>query len=90
MVTTTLQRTETMTVYVDGEDLVYERSFDAPRDLVWRAFTDANLIPRWWGKHAPASFRRMHNKMFRARCRQALREGREPPPLRKDAGWHWW
>jgi uncharacterized protein YndB with AHSA1/START domain len=51
MVTTTLQRTETMTVYVDGEDLVYERSFDAPRDLVWRAFTDANLIPRWWGKH---------------------------------------
>ena len=51
MVTTTLQRTETMTVYVDGEDLVYERSFDAPRELVWRAFTDATLIPRWWGKH---------------------------------------
>jgi uncharacterized protein YndB with AHSA1/START domain len=51
MVTTTLQRTETMTVYVDGEDLVYERSFDAPRELVWRAFTDAELIPRWWGKH---------------------------------------
>ena len=51
MVTTTLQRTETMTVCVDGEDLVYERSFDAPRELVWRAFTDATLIPRWWGKH---------------------------------------
>jgi uncharacterized protein YndB with AHSA1/START domain len=46
-----LTRTETMVVYVDGTDLVYERSFAAPRDLVWQAFTDADLIPRWWGKH---------------------------------------
>lgn len=46
-----LTRTETMVVYVDGTDLVYERSFAAPRDLVWQAFTDADIIPRWWGKH---------------------------------------
>ncbi len=46
-----LTRTETMVVYVDGTDLVYERTFAAPRELVWRAFTDAELIPRWWGKH---------------------------------------
>jgi uncharacterized protein YndB with AHSA1/START domain len=25
------------------------REFDAPRDLVVRAFTDAELIPQWWG-----------------------------------------
>jgi uncharacterized protein YndB with AHSA1/START domain len=27
-----------------------ERIFDAPRSLVWRAFTDPLLIPRWWGR----------------------------------------
>ena len=25
------------------------RIFDAPRDLVFKAMTDPNLIPRWWG-----------------------------------------
>ena len=25
------------------------RSFNAPRDAVWRAFTDAKLVPRWYG-----------------------------------------
>jgi uncharacterized protein YndB with AHSA1/START domain len=25
------------------------RSFDAPRDLVFRAFTDPELVPQWWG-----------------------------------------
>jgi uncharacterized protein YndB with AHSA1/START domain len=26
-----------------------ERWFDAPRDRVWQAFTDPELIPQWWG-----------------------------------------
>jgi uncharacterized protein YndB with AHSA1/START domain len=26
-----------------------ERVFDAPRDRVYAAFTDPDLIPRWWG-----------------------------------------
>jgi uncharacterized protein YndB with AHSA1/START domain len=42
-------RTDTMAVYSDGTDLVFERTFDAPRELVWKAFTDPELIPRWWG-----------------------------------------
>jgi uncharacterized protein YndB with AHSA1/START domain len=42
-------RTDTMAVYSDGTNLVFERTFDAPRELVWKAFTDAELIPRWWG-----------------------------------------
>jgi uncharacterized protein YndB with AHSA1/START domain len=29
--------------------VVMRRVFDAPRDLVWKAFTDPNSIPRWWG-----------------------------------------
>ena len=43
--------TATTTIYSEDGDLVFERTFDAPRALVWRAFTDAELIPRWWGKH---------------------------------------
>jgi uncharacterized protein YndB with AHSA1/START domain len=41
--------TATTEIYQDGTDLVFERTFDAPREKVWRAFTDPELIPRWWG-----------------------------------------
>ncbi len=43
--------TETTTIYSDGGDLVFERTFDAPRDEVWKAFTEPELIPCWWGPH---------------------------------------
>lgn len=42
-------RSDTMTVHSDGSKLVYERSFAASRELVWKAFTDPDLVPRWWG-----------------------------------------
>jgi uncharacterized protein YndB with AHSA1/START domain len=44
-------RNDTMTVYSDGTDLVFERTFDAPREIVWKAFMDPDRIPRWWGPH---------------------------------------
>lgn len=44
-------RDDTTTVYSDGPELVYERIFDAPRELVWEAFMDPDRIPRWWGPH---------------------------------------
>ena len=37
------------TVYVDGLQLVYERVFDAPRELVWKVMTDPARITKWWG-----------------------------------------
>jgi uncharacterized protein YndB with AHSA1/START domain len=43
--------TETTTVYSQDGDLVFERTFDAPRDRVWKAITDPELVPRWWGPH---------------------------------------
>ena len=43
--------TGTMTIYSDGTDLVFERTFDAPREQVWKAFMDPEIVPRWWGKH---------------------------------------
>ena len=27
-----------------------ERLFDAPRELVWRAFTEPELVAQWWGR----------------------------------------
>jgi uncharacterized protein YndB with AHSA1/START domain len=30
-------------------DIVMTREFDAPRELVFKAFTDPALIPKWWG-----------------------------------------
>ena len=44
-------RNDTTTIYSEEADLVWERTFDAPRELVWRAFMDPERIPRWWGPH---------------------------------------
>jgi uncharacterized protein YndB with AHSA1/START domain len=43
--------TDTTAVYSDGGDLTFERTFEAPREKVWKAFTDPEQIPHWWGKH---------------------------------------
>jgi uncharacterized protein YndB with AHSA1/START domain len=36
------------------------REFNAPRELVFKAFTDPALIPRWWG---PAEYTTLVDKM---------------------------
>lgn len=33
-----------------GREIHIERIFDAPRALVWRAFTEPDLIAKWWGR----------------------------------------
>ena len=30
-------------------DFVITRTFDAPREIVWRAFTEAERLAQWWG-----------------------------------------
>jgi uncharacterized protein YndB with AHSA1/START domain len=40
---------ERTTAYSEGADLVMERVFDAPRELVWKVLTESERIPRWWG-----------------------------------------
>lgn len=32
-----------------GQEVVITRVFDAPRDLVWRAFAEGDRIAQWWG-----------------------------------------
>jgi uncharacterized protein YndB with AHSA1/START domain len=31
------------------QEIIITRTFDAPRVLVFKAFTDRELIPKWWG-----------------------------------------
>lgn len=38
-----------MTVKAEGAELVLERVFDAPRERVWKAFTEAEHLKQWWG-----------------------------------------
>ena len=40
---------ETATSTPDDLQIRTERTFDAPRAKVWRAFTDAATIAKWWG-----------------------------------------
>ncbi len=47
--------TETTAVYSDGTDLVFERTFRAPREQVWRAFMEPELIPHWWGPNGTST-----------------------------------
>jgi uncharacterized protein YndB with AHSA1/START domain len=43
-----------------SDDFVISRVFDAPRDLVWKAFTDPERMRHWWG---PKGFTVIASKM---------------------------
>jgi uncharacterized protein YndB with AHSA1/START domain len=45
------ERTDASTS-IDQGVLVVERVFDAPRELVWKAWTDPHMIEKWWGPKA--------------------------------------
>ena len=34
---------------MNDQELIIERIFDAPRALVWEAWTDPEQVQRWWG-----------------------------------------
>jgi len=49
--TTTKQPGAKAIVTTPGErDIRIERIFNAPRERVWRAFTDPSLVAQWWGR----------------------------------------
>jgi uncharacterized protein YndB with AHSA1/START domain len=43
--------TSTASATTDRE-YVMSRVFDAPRDLVFKAYTDPEIVPQWWGQRA--------------------------------------
>ncbi|MFC0273178.1 SRPBCC domain-containing protein [Metabacillus herbersteinensis] len=34
---------------VEGNELILEREFDAPKELVFKAFSEAEHLKQWWG-----------------------------------------
>ena len=49
--TETKPRNNASTVTLPSDrETVMERIFDAPRELVFKAFTEPALIPKWWGQ----------------------------------------
>jgi uncharacterized protein YndB with AHSA1/START domain len=42
------------------QEVIIKREFDAPRSLVFKAYTDPDLIPQWWG---PKRFATVIDKM---------------------------
>lgn len=42
--------TNLVTSMPSDREFKMERSFDAPVELVFRAFSEPELIPKWWGK----------------------------------------
>lgn len=45
---------------VGERELVIRRTFDAPRDLIFRAWTEAEHVRRWWG---PRNYPAAHMEM---------------------------
>jgi uncharacterized protein YndB with AHSA1/START domain len=41
---------------------VLERIFDAPRELVWKTWTDPKLLPRWYGPKVETIIHRLELK----------------------------
>jgi len=46
----------------DVPTYVLERVFDAPRELVWKTWTDAELLPRWYGPRVETIVHRLDVK----------------------------
>lgn len=45
---------------LDARELTFQRTFDAPRHLVWKAWTDPGHLSAWWGPDGfKTSVRRM-------------------------------
>ncbi|MFB5678178.1 SRPBCC domain-containing protein [Paenibacillus terreus] len=41
--------TNSMMFKAEGQEIIAERIFNAPRELVFRAFTEAEHLKKWWG-----------------------------------------
>jgi uncharacterized protein YndB with AHSA1/START domain len=55
-----LPRHFSFTVNDDGRSMRVEREFDAPLDLVWSAWTTAELLDQWW---APKPYKTITKSM---------------------------
>lgn len=47
----------------DNPEYVLERTFKAPRDLVWRAWTEPELLSRWYGPNVETTIHQFDLKV---------------------------
>jgi uncharacterized protein YndB with AHSA1/START domain len=40
---------------MEDKTLTLERTYDAPRELVWKAWTDPKMVAEWWGPNGFSS-----------------------------------
>jgi uncharacterized protein YndB with AHSA1/START domain len=60
MNTRTPARPDPLSIQPEGDrELCIERIFNAPRERVWRAYTDPALVARWWGRGLPTVVERL-------------------------------
>jgi uncharacterized protein YndB with AHSA1/START domain len=52
--------TKTMTKDIEGPEFAITRVFDAPREKVWKAFTESEHLLRWWG---PKGFKMLKGRL---------------------------
>jgi len=55
-----MEMMSTTTTATKSTDFVISRVFDAPRDLLWKCFTDPERMKQWWG---PKGFTVLVSKM---------------------------
>ena len=48
------------TVNKEKLQVILERVYDAPRELIWKVISDPEMIPKWWG---PSQFTTIVDKM---------------------------
>ena len=51
---------DALVVAADQREFVISRVFDAPRELVWKCFTEPERMKQWWG---PKGFKVLASKM---------------------------
>lgn len=67
-----------MSSETETHDVVVTRTFDAPQERVWRAWSDPNEVMRWWGPQGFTS----------PMCRMEFREGGTTlVSMRSEQGW---
>ena len=58
--TQSIDKLEEHLVASNAPEFTLSRTFDAPRDKVWKAYSDLNALSKWWG---PAGFKWIDGKL---------------------------
>ena len=59
-------------------EIVIERVFDAPRELVFKAWTDPDQLAKWWGPNGITTVISEHNFTVGGHWRYEMRRGDGP------------